>query len=124
MQVKGSVLFTNVGSRLYMMKGLDMCDAFFLKDCDFSSTVDESGVGYGSYGALHLLQIGEDGGVSKYMMYNFEAGAKYGTGHGDSQCPHDNAGEEDSVLTTAQLVRLQEYTRIYKTKIIKNPAVL
>merc|ERR1711935_828738 len=31
----------------------------------------------------------EDGGVSKYKKYSKNAGAKYGTGYCDAQCPHD-----------------------------------
>jgi len=31
----------------------------------------------------------EDGGASKYKKYSKNAGAKYGTGYCDAQCPHD-----------------------------------
>lgn len=41
----------------------------------------------GLNGALYFVSMDEDGGVSKYP--NNKAGAKYGTGYCDSQCPRD-----------------------------------
>ena len=38
-------------------------------------------------GALYFVEMQKDGGVSEYSTN--EAGAKYGTGYCDAQCPHD-----------------------------------
>jgi len=39
----------------------------------------------GLNGALYFVQMDGDGGKAKYQ----NAGAKYGTGYCDAQCPHD-----------------------------------
>jgi cellulose 1,4-beta-cellobiosidase len=80
---------TNIGSRLYMMNGEDKYKMFHLKNREFTFTVDDSEVDCGLNGALYFVQMQEDGGVSKYKKYNKMAGAKYGTGYCDAQCPHD-----------------------------------
>merc|ERR1711865_338020 len=80
---------TNVGSRLYMMNGEDKYKMFHMKNREFTFTVDDSEVDCGLNGALYFVQMEEDGGVSKYKKYNKNAGAKYGTGYCDAQCPHD-----------------------------------
>jgi len=41
----------------------------------------------GLNGALYFVQMDADGGMSKYPSN--KAGAKYGTGYCDAQCPHD-----------------------------------
>eukprot|EP00493_Phyllostaurus_siculus_P022976 UN23310 len=41
----------------------------------------------GLNGALYFVEMDADGGTSKYP--NNKAGAKYGTGYCDAQCPHD-----------------------------------
>lgn len=41
----------------------------------------------GLNGALYFVSMDADGGLSKYS--GNEAGAKYGTGYCDSQCPRD-----------------------------------
>jgi len=58
-----------------------------LKNKEFSFTVDASNLDCGINGALYFVQMDKDGGKSKYA--NNAAGAKYGTGYCDAQCPHD-----------------------------------
>jgi cellulose 1,4-beta-cellobiosidase len=58
-----------------------------LKNQEFSFDVDMSNLGCGLNGAVYLSEMEEDGGMSKYPSN--KAGAKYGTGYCDSQCPHD-----------------------------------
>jgi len=41
----------------------------------------------GLNGALYFVSMDEDGGLSKYS--GNKAGAKYGTGYCDAQCPRD-----------------------------------
>jgi len=78
---------TNVGSRLYMMKenSDDKYKMFKLKNREFTFTVDDTQVGCGLNGALYFVAMEEDGGASMHG----NAGAKYGTGYCDAQCPHD-----------------------------------
>jgi len=49
--------------------------------------VDVSNLPCGLNGALYFVEMPADGGLSKYP--NNKAGAKYGTGYCDAQCPHD-----------------------------------
>jgi len=49
--------------------------------------VDVSNLPCGLNGALYFVQMDADGGLSKYPTN--KAGAKYGTGYCDAQCPHD-----------------------------------
>jgi cellulose 1,4-beta-cellobiosidase len=58
---------------------------FKLKNKEFTYTVDDSKLDCGLNGALYFVQMDADGGKSKYG----NAGAKYGTGYCDAQCPHD-----------------------------------
>jgi len=81
---------TNVGSRLYMMDNDgENYKMFHLKNREFTFTVDDSEVDCGLNGALYFVQMQKDGGKSAYMKYNEVAGAKFGTGYCDAQCPHD-----------------------------------
>lgn len=81
---------TNIGSRMYMMDNDDEnYKMFHLKNREFTFTADDSHVGCGLNGALYFVQMEKDGGKSKYKKYNDMAGAKYGTGYCDAQCPHD-----------------------------------
>lgn len=54
---------------------------------EFTFDVDVSNLPCGLNGALYFSQMDADGGVSKYPTN--KAGAKYGTGYCDAQCPHD-----------------------------------
>jgi len=81
---------TNIGSRLYMMDSDDEnYKMFHLKNREFTFTVDDAEIDCGLNGALYFVQMDKDGGKSKYKKYNDMAGAKYGTGYCDAQCPHD-----------------------------------
>ncbi|KAI1814061.1 glycoside hydrolase family 7 protein [Poronia punctata] len=78
---------TNIGSRLYLMNGEDKYQMFSLLGNEFTFDVDVSNLGCGLNGALYFVSMDEDGGQSKYD--GNEAGAKYGTGYCDAQCPRD-----------------------------------
>lgn len=58
-----------------------------LKNQEFTFDVDVSQLPCGLNGALYFVNMPADGGVSKYPTN--KAGAKYGTGYCDAQCPHD-----------------------------------
>jgi len=76
----------NVGSRTYLMDG-DEYRMFKLKNREFSFDVDVSTLPCGLNGALYFVEMDADGGMAKYP--GNKAGAKYGTGYCDAQCPHD-----------------------------------
>ncbi|KAL5615581.1 hypothetical protein BROUX41_005624 [Berkeleyomyces rouxiae] len=78
---------TNVGSRMYMMADDNKYQMFNLLGKEFTFDVDVSNLGCGLNGALYFVSMDEDGGMSKYP--GNKAGAKYGTGYCDSQCPRD-----------------------------------
>lgn len=78
----------NVGSRVYLMDSADVgYEMFKPKNQEFTFDVDVSGLPCGLNGALYFSEMDKDGGLSKYP--NNKAGAKYGTGYCDAQCPHD-----------------------------------
>ena len=60
---------------------------FKLKNKEFTFDVDLSTLPCGLNGALYFVSMDKDGGMSEYA--NNKAGAKYGTGYCDSQCPQD-----------------------------------
>lgn len=76
----------NIGSRTYMMNG-DKYEIFKLKNKEFSFDVDVSNLPCGVNGALYFVEMEADGGQSKESTN--KAGATYGTGYCDAQCPHD-----------------------------------
>lgn len=78
----------NVGSRNYLLNedGTEY-RMFNLLNQEFSFTVDVSGLPCGLNGALYFVEMPSDGGMS--TAENNKAGAKYGTGYCDSQCPQD-----------------------------------
>ncbi|KAB5592728.1 hypothetical protein CTheo_3796 [Ceratobasidium theobromae] len=78
---------TNVGSRVYLMADDTKYQMFKLKNQEFTFDVDVSNLPCGLNGALYFSQMDADGGMSKYA--NNKAGAKYGTGYCDAQCPKD-----------------------------------
>ena len=78
---------TNIGSRLYLMDSDTEYKIFKLKNREFTFDVDVSKLPCGLNGALYLVEMDADGGMSKYP--GNKAGAKYGTGYCDAQCPHD-----------------------------------
>jgi cellulose 1,4-beta-cellobiosidase len=60
---------------------------FKLKNKEFTFDVDVSNLPCGLNGALYFVEMSADGGMGKYPTN--KAGAKYGTGYCDAQCPHD-----------------------------------
>jgi len=77
----------NFGSRLYFTSG-DKYFMFKLKNKEFAFTVDVSKLPCGLNGALYFAAMPEDGGLGAKGGNN-KAGAKYGTGYCDAQCPQD-----------------------------------
>ncbi|KZT42342.1 hypothetical protein SISSUDRAFT_1030599 [Sistotremastrum suecicum HHB10207 ss-3] len=77
----------NVGSRLYLMADASHYELFHLLNQEFSFDVDVSQLPCGLNGALYFSEMDADGGAAKYPTN--KAGAKYGTGYCDSQCPRD-----------------------------------
>lgn len=78
---------SNVGSRLFLMEDDSTYQMFKLLNQEFTFDVDVSALPCGLNGALYFVSMDADGGLSKYE--NNKAGAKYGTGYCDSQCPRD-----------------------------------
>jgi cellulose 1,4-beta-cellobiosidase len=80
---------TNVGSRTYLMAAgsTTTYQTFNLLNAEFTFTVDVSSLPCGLNGALYFSQMEADGGLSKNP--GNKAGAKYGTGYCDAQCPRD-----------------------------------
>jgi cellulose 1,4-beta-cellobiosidase len=54
---------------------------------EFTFDVDVSNLPCGLNGALYFAEMDADGGMSKYS--GNKAGAQYGTGYCDAQCPQD-----------------------------------
>lgn len=78
---------TNIGSRVYLMAGDDKYQMFKLKNQEFTFDVDVSNLPCGINGALYFAEMAEDGGMKEFPAN--KAGAKYGTGYCDAQCPRD-----------------------------------
>ncbi|KDQ16755.1 glycoside hydrolase family 7 protein [Botryobasidium botryosum FD-172 SS1] len=77
----------NVGSRVYLMASDTQYQMFKLLNQEFTFDVDVSQLPCGLNGALYFSEMAADGGMSQEP--NNKAGAKYGTGYCDSQCPRD-----------------------------------
>lgn len=77
----------NVGSRLYLMGSSTQYQMFTLLGKEFTFDVDVSTLPCGLNGALYFVSMAADGGKSLYP--GNQAGAAYGTGYCDSQCPRD-----------------------------------
>ncbi|KAF2013628.1 carbohydrate-binding module family 1 protein [Aaosphaeria arxii CBS 175.79] len=77
----------NIGSRLYLMASDTKYQMFKLLNKEFTFDVDVSKLPCGLNGALYLVEMDEDGGLGRFSTN--KAGAKYGTGYCDTQCPHD-----------------------------------
>ncbi|KAL5513530.1 hypothetical protein ACEPAH_3929 [Sanghuangporus vaninii] len=60
---------------------------FHLKNQEFTFDVDMSNLPCGLNGALYFVEMDADGGMARFPTS--KAGAKYGTGYCDTQCPHD-----------------------------------
>jgi cellulose 1,4-beta-cellobiosidase len=77
----------NIGSRLYMMEDDSTYQIFDLLGQEFTFDVDVSNLPCGLNGALYFVSMDADGGMARFPAN--KAGAKYGTGYCDSQCPRD-----------------------------------
>lgn len=78
---------TNVGSRMYLMDTDTTYKQFSLLNKEFTFDVDVSNLPCGLNGALYFVSMDADGGMAAHPTN--KAGAKYGTGYCDSQCPRD-----------------------------------
>lgn len=77
----------NIGSRTFLMASDTEYQMFDLLGNEFTFDVDVSNLPCGLNGALYFVSMDADGGMAKYASN--EAGAAYGTGYCDSQCPRD-----------------------------------
>jgi cellulose 1,4-beta-cellobiosidase len=81
---------TNFGSRTYLLEkdnaGQDHYKMFHLLNREFTFDVDVSALTCGLNGALYFVEMDEHGDWDGSAN---TAGAKYGTGYCDAQCPHD-----------------------------------
>ena len=84
---KGQGGASNVGSRTFLMEDGQHYKMFKLKNQEFTFDVDVSKLPCGLNGALYFVEMDADGGMSKYP--GNKAGAQFGTGYCDAQCPHD-----------------------------------
>jgi len=82
----GFVRGPNVGSRLYVMETPEEYKLFKLLNREFTFDVDVSKLPCGLNGALYFSEMEVDGGMTHAGN---KAGAKFGTGYCDAQCPHD-----------------------------------
>jgi cellulose 1,4-beta-cellobiosidase len=71
-----------------MMDTTDKYKIFKLKNREFALTVDMARMPCGLNGAVYFVEMDADGGVARGNGGN-QAGAAYGTGYCDAQCPHD-----------------------------------
>ncbi|KAI0025430.1 1,4-beta-D-glucan cellobiohydrolase-like protein [Xylariomycetidae sp. FL0641] len=77
----------NIGSRMFLMEDDSTYQMFELLGKEFTFDVDVSALPCGLNGALYFVSMDADGGMSRFDTN--KAGAKYGTGYCDSQCPRD-----------------------------------
>lgn len=77
----------NIGSRVYLLESESKYQMFNLLNQEFTFDVDMSQLPCGLNGAVYFVSMDADGGMAKYS--GNKAGAKYGTGYCDTQCPHD-----------------------------------
>jgi cellulose 1,4-beta-cellobiosidase len=78
---------TNIGSRVYLLQSDSSYQLLKLKGKEFTFDVDVSNLPCGLNGALYFVEMSADGGKAAHP--GNAAGAKYGTGYCDAQCPHD-----------------------------------
>mmetsp|Transcript_28224 Transcript_28224/g.81049 ORF Transcript_28224/g.81049 Transcript_28224/m.81049 type:complete len:547 (+) Transcript_28224:63-1703(+) len=81
---KGIKLEFPKAPRVYMLDTEDKYKLFKLKNKEFTFDVDLSTLPCGMNAALYFVEMPEDGGKNELNP----AGAKYGTGYCDAQCPH------------------------------------
>jgi len=82
---------SNFGSRIYMLDGPEKYTMFKLKNREFTMTADMFFMPCGLNGAVYFVEMDADGGKERATASGGSntAGAKYGTGYCDAQCPHD-----------------------------------
>jgi cellulose 1,4-beta-cellobiosidase len=78
---------TNIGPRLYLMESATKYQMFTLLNNEIAFDVDLSTVECGTNSALYFVAMDADGGMTRNTTN--KAGAKYGTGYCDSQCPRN-----------------------------------
>ena len=78
---------SNVGSRVYLMQDRSNYQTFNLLNGEFAFDVDVSQLACGLNGALYFTQMDQDGGMKRFPSN--KAGAAFGTGYCDAQCPQD-----------------------------------
>jgi len=83
----------NVGSRLYVTEGEDAYKIFKLLNREFTIDVDTSTLECGMNGAAYFIEMDRLGGKGSDGN---EAGAKFGTGYCDAQCPSEKFVFDDS----------------------------
>lgn len=86
-EMKSGGKISNVGSRVYLMSAEKKYSMFKLINKEFTFDVTVSKLGCGLNGAVYFVEMDEDGGMSKFPSN--KAGAQYGTGYCDAQCPSD-----------------------------------
>lgn len=102
----------NIGSRVYLMDTADVGYQMFKpKNQEFTFDVDVSKLPCGLNGAMYFVEMEADGGKSKYP--NNKAGAKYGTGYCDSQCPHDIKFINGEVIQSLSSIRFLSLLHSY-----------
>ena len=77
----------NIGSRVYLLESESKYQMFNMLNQEFTFDVDMSQLPCGLNGAVYFVAMDPDGGMSRFS--GNKAGAKYGTGYCDTQCPHD-----------------------------------
>lgn len=77
----------NIGSRVYLLESETKYQMFNMLNQEFTFDVDMSQLPCGLNGAVYFVSMDQDGGMSRFTTN--KAGAKYGTGYCDTQCPHD-----------------------------------
>jgi len=82
----------NVGSRLYVTDGADSYKMFKLLNQEFTIEVDTSTLYCGMNGAAYFIEMDAKGG---HGQDGNAAGAKFGTGYCDAQCPHEKFDHDE-----------------------------
>lgn len=85
----------------------------FTGNQEFTFDVDLSKLPCGFNGALYFVSMDADGGLKKYSTN--KAGAKYGTGYCDAQCPRDLKfinGEVSKLVTQNYLLKRTYMLRV------------
>ncbi|KAH8807048.1 cellulose 1,4-beta-cellobiosidase precursor [Flagelloscypha sp. PMI_526] len=77
----------NIASRVYLLEDYSHYQTFNLLNQEFTFDVDVSQLPCGLNGALYFVQMDRDGGTGRYPSN--QAGAAYGTGYCDSDCPRN-----------------------------------